>query len=99
VATYRDEVGTVTTLTPVSGTKYTPSTTYNVNAYFQLDATVAGSYTLTMGPTTGAENTVANAVAMLLDSDDVLTVHIPKGWSYILTATSVTIGLATIIAV
>lgn len=86
----------ISTLTPTSGVAFTPSAVRNTTVYMQLNATVAGTYTLTFGPSTGAEYTVGNAVAMLVGSDDVVTLDVPAGWKVVLTASSVTIGLATI---
>ena len=89
------EQKTISQAVPVSGTAYMPSGAFPAEVTFQLNAAVAGSFTLTFGPATGAEYTVANAVAMLVGSDLVFTKHIPQGWKYILTATSVTIGTCT----
>lgn len=87
---------TISTLTPTSGTAFTPSTTSDCMVYMQLDAVVAGSYTLTYGPSTGAEHTVGNAVAMVIGSDDLVTLRVPATWKVVLTASAVTIGLATV---
>lgn len=86
----------ISTLTPTSGTAFTPSTSSDTVVYMQLNAVVAGSYTLTYGPSTGAENTVGDAVAMVIGSDDLVTLRVPAGWKVVLTASSVTIGLATV---
>ncbi len=86
----------VSTLTPVSGTAFTPSATNDALVYMQINAAVAGSYTLTFGPSTGAEYTVGSAVAMVVGSDAVVTLRVPATWKVVLTATSVTIGVAAI---
>ncbi len=87
----------VTTPTVTSGAAFTPSTTSNSMVTFQVNATVAGSYTLTMGPSTGAEITVGNGVAMVAGSDDVVTLLVPRGYRVVLTLTSVTLSRTTVI--
>ena len=89
---------TVSNPSVTSGTAFTPSAASNATVYFQINATVAGSYTLTMGPTTGAENTIGSAVAMLVNSDDLVTLNVPRGWLVVLTLTSVTLGSTTVVA-
>lgn len=87
----------VTTPTVTSGAAFTPSTTSNSMVTFQVNATTAGSYTLTMGPSTGAEITVGNGVAMVAGSDDVVTLLVPRGYRVVLTLTSVTLSRTTVI--
>lgn len=82
---------TVTTPTVTSGTAFQPSTTKDTTVYVQTNATVAGTYTITMGPTTGAEHVVATAVKQPIGSDDVTTLHVPGYWKVIVTVSSVTI--------
>ncbi len=89
---------TITSPTVTSGTAFVPSAASNSTVYFQINATVAGSYTLTMGPTTGAENTIGSAVAMVVGSDDIVTLNVPRSWSVVLTLTSVTLGGTTVVA-
>ena len=88
----------VTNPTVTSGTAFTPSAASNSTVYFQINATVAGSYTLTMGPTTGTEHTIGSAVAMLVGSDYLVTLNVPRSWLVVLTLTSVTLGSATVVA-
>ena len=62
-----------------------------------MNAAAAGSYTLTMGPTTGAENTVASAVAMLIGSDALVTLRVPATWKVVITLTSVTLAQTRVV--
>ena len=87
----------VTAPSVVSGTAFTPSSVLDSMVYFQINAGVAGTYTLTMGPGTGAEHTVGSAVAMLLNSDDVVTLRVPAAWLVVLTLVSVTLGSTLVI--
>lgn len=80
-----------------SGVAFTPSANFDTMVYVQLNATVAGSFTVTMGPSTGAENTLANAVAMLINSDLVFTARVPATWKVVVTVTSVTIGQTRVV--
>ena len=89
--------GVVISPTVTSGVAFTPSSTANTTVYFQINATIAGSYTLTMGPNTGAENTIGSGVAMVIGSDDIVTLLVPAQWKVVLTATSVTIGSTTVV--
>lgn len=88
--------GVVTTPAVTSGTAFTPAAVPST-VYFQINATVAGSYTLTMGPTTGAENTIGSAVAMVVGSDDLVTLDVPANWKVVLTVSSVTISRTTVV--
>lgn len=82
-----------------SGTAFVPSSTSNSTVYFQVNATVAGSYTITMGPSAaGTDYTIATGVAMLVNSDDLVTLVVPMGWSVVLTLTSVTLASTTVVA-
>lgn len=80
-----------------SGTAFTPSSNSDSMVYFQINAAAAGSYTLTMGPTTGSENTIANAVAITIGNDELVTLRVPRNWKVILTATTVTIGQTRVV--
>ena len=90
---------TVTAPSVTSGSAFTPSTASNSTVYFQINAASAGSYTLTMGPTTGAENTVASSVAMVAGSDALVTLVVPRSWLVVLTLTTVTLGSTTVVAI
>jgi hypothetical protein len=82
----------VTTPAVTSGVAFTPNATKDAMVYFQLNAAAAGSYTLTMGPSTGAENTVANAATITIGNDDLVTLRVPAGWKVVLTLTTVTLA-------
>ena len=98
VASGTKTTGSVVTSPAVSsGTAFTPSATLNSMVYFQINAAIAGSYTLTMGPSTGAENTVGSGVAMVIGSDDVVTIPVPATWKVVLTLTSVTLSRTTVV--
>lgn len=82
----------VSTPAVVSGTAFTPSATTDAMVYYQLTAAAAGSYTVTYGPTTGAENTLANAAAVVIGESVVGAVYVPKGWKVVITVTTITIA-------
>jgi hypothetical protein len=88
---------TVTTPTVTSGTAFTPSATSDAMVYVQANATAAGTVTITMGPTTGAEHTVANAVALAAGVDALLTLRSPAGWKVVVTVATVTIGQVVVV--
>ena len=81
-----------------SGTAFTPSVASNSTVYFQINAGSAGSYTLTMGPTTGAENTIASAAAVTVGNDVLVSLVVPRSWLVVLTLTTVTLGSTTVVA-
>ena len=82
-----------------SGTPFQPSATTNSTVYFQVDAAAAGTYTLTMGPSTaGTDYTVASAVKMVAGSDALVTLVVPMGWNVVLTLTTVTLGSTFVVA-
>lgn len=87
----------VSTPAVVSGTAFTPSATTDAMVYIQTNAKTAGSYKITMGPTTGAEHAVATTVAQVVGSDDVTTVRVPAGWKMVVTVTSVTLSSVTVV--
>lgn len=100
------QYGHLTTISPgvsspavTSGVAFTPSVAGDTRVYFQINAAVAGSYTLTMGPTSGAENTIASGVAMLVGSDVVTSLWVPATWKVVLTLTSVTLARTTVVGV
>lgn len=82
---------TVTAPSVSSGVAFTPSTTKNAQVTFQF-AAATGSYTLTYGPSTGAENTLASAAATLINESAVVSFMVPKGWKVVLTLTTVTLA-------
>lgn len=90
-------VPAVTTPAVVSGTAFTPSASANSTVYVQTNAAAAGSTTITMGPSTGAENTIANAVAQVVGSDELFTLRVPAGWKVVVTVAGVTIGSVVVI--
>ena len=76
----------------VSGVAFTPSATTDSMVYLQITATGAGTFTVTMGPATGAENTLANAVALLATGNvDVPSYRVPAGWKMVVTVVTATI--------
>ena len=98
VALASANTATVSSPSVTSGTAFTPSTASNATVYFQINAASSGSYTLTMGPTTGAENTIGSAVAMVAGSDAIVTLVVPRSWLVVLTLTSVALGSTTVVA-
>ena len=80
-----------------SGVAFTPNATLDAMVYMQLAAAAAGSYSLTMGPTTGAENTIGNAVAVAIGAPPLLTLRVPAGWKAVLTVTTITIAQTRVV--
>ena len=74
-----------------SGTAFTPSATTDSTVYVQTNATAAGTYTITMGPSTGAEHVIATAVKQVAGSDLVTTLHVPASWKVVVTVATATI--------
>ena len=80
----------VTSPAVTSGVAFTPSTTQNTQVTFQLAGTT-GTYTITYGPSTGAENGLVSAVPTLLNVGTVVDLMVPKGWKVVLTLVTVTL--------
>jgi hypothetical protein len=85
----------VTSPVVTSGAAFTPSTTRNSSVAIQF-AGITGSYSITYGPTTGAENTVASAVPTLLNVGELVSFMVPAGWKVVVTLTTVTIAQARV---
>lgn len=90
--------GTVTDSSPwvtisnpaiTSGVAFTCSTTSD--GELLVPVTLGGTGTFTMGPSTGAENTILPAASVLVAGAP-LVKHIPKGWKAVLTLVTATIG-------
>lgn len=90
-------VAAVTSPAVTSGVAFTPSTTNDATVYHQLAAAGAGSYTLTMGPSTGSENALATAVAVAIGAPPLISYRVPAGWKAILTVTTVTIAQTRVV--
>lgn len=76
---------TVSTQAVVSGTAFAPNNARDVVLYFPVSVGAA-SVTLTLGPTTGAENTILSAFTAATGS--VIPLRVPAGWSVIWTSTA-----------
>jgi hypothetical protein len=89
----------VSTPTVSSGVAFTPSANVDTTVYFQIAGGAVGSYTLTMGPTTGAENAIATAVPCLTGTGQLVTLRVPAGWKVVLTLSVATLtgGTATVV--
>lgn len=79
-----------------SGVAFEPSATTDSTVYFQINASAAGSYTLTIGPL-GTENTIASGVAMVVGSDALVTLRVPATWQVVITLTTVTLASTTVV--
>jgi hypothetical protein len=91
--------GGITAPAPVSGVAFTPSATQDTMIYIAANFTTVGTFKVTMGPTTGAENTpfpVANEVAA---SSDVAQMRVPAGWKVVATLTGVTVAFGTCLSI
>lgn len=81
-------IATFSTPSVSSGVAFTPNANADVELTWQI--THAGTMKMTMGPTTGAENTIFNTVTVILDQT--FTKHIPAGWLVVLTYASSATG-------
>lgn len=78
-----------------SGVAFTPCATSNAQVTFQLSGTT-GTYILTYGPSTGAENSLGSAVPNVTGEGALVSFMVPKGWKVVLTLTTVTL-VATLV--
>lgn len=83
---------TITTPTITSGTAFEPNANVDSELSFTIGAAAAGSYSVTYGPSTGAENTIVSSAALVAGSSGYFCKRIPAGWKVIVTLTSVTIS-------
>lgn len=89
-------VAAVSTPTISSGVKFTPNA--NGDGFLSFYITHAGTLKVTMGPSSGTENTLLNTVNVLADSQ--FDFWVPAGWSMVVTlASSATISSATFVLV
>lgn len=89
----RNVVGTtISAQAIVSGTKFTPSTTQDVELVVPI--TLGGTLTYTMGPSTGAENSILPALTAVV-AGTIITKRIPRNWGVIITLVTATIANAT----
>jgi hypothetical protein len=78
---------------PVSGTGFVPSTTSDTAGTIALAGAVSGTYSITMGPTTGAENTIVTGASLPNGVNIIVALpKVPAGWTVIVTVTNATIG-------
>lgn len=75
-----------------SGSAFRPNTSADTELCFNI--TTAGSLSMTMGPSTGSENTLFSSVSVATGT--VITKRIPAGWRVVVTLATATIGTATI---
>jgi hypothetical protein len=86
---------TVKTLTFASGVAQEVTATRDMTVHLQLDTTVAGHVTVTMGSAAGGTtHVVATALAILAGADALLTIHVPMTWKLVVTVTTATIKSA-----
>ncbi len=87
--------------TPVvsSGVAFTPSTTLDTMVYVPVAATTTGTVKITMGPSTGAENTPIPTSALVASSEPTLSLRVPGGWKVVVTITGVTVTIGTVTVV
>ena len=85
----------VTTPAITSGVAFVPNATEDSSLCLTVDAAVAGSVEVTMGPSTGAEYSFGTQ-AMLAGSDDIITVPVPAGWKVVVTLTSTTVSALSV---
>ena len=85
-------VATVTSPSVSTGVAFTPGATGD--CFLSWYISHAGTLTVTMGPSTGAEHTIYSAVAVL--ADGAFDIWVPAGWKVVITlASSATISNVT----
>ena len=85
-------VATVTSPSVSTGVAFTPGATGD--CFLSWYISHAGTLTVTMGPTTGAEHTIYSAVAVL--ADGAFDIWVPAAWKVVITlAASATISNVT----
>lgn len=89
----------VTNPTPTSGVAFTPNTTFVTSVVITANAAAIGTVSVTMGPTTGAENTICTAVALLASMGETISFICPNGWKVIATMTGAGATLASSVTV
>jgi hypothetical protein len=82
-----------------SGVGFIPSKYQDCDLYVPVVATTTGTVAITMGPTTGSENTPYPSQNLLVGMGQTLDLKVPAGWTVIATITGVTVafGTATVI--
>jgi hypothetical protein len=83
-------VGPAVTSQPVtSGVAFQPNTVKDVNLY--IPVATGGTMTITMGPTTGAENAIGPA-AFTVVAGQMIPLHVPYTWRVVITLVTATLG-------
>jgi hypothetical protein len=83
---------------PVSGTPFTPNTSFLSFVLVNAEAATAGTVAITMGPTTGEEKTVCSATNLLIGSGQTIGFPVPNGWKVVVTTTG-TVTLSSSVTV
>lgn len=96
ISVLNSDSGNVNHPSPTSGVAFQPSAFSKSLTSFQIDATTAGSYSISIGKTTGAENSLADNIAVLAGSDVLASVMVPLGWFCIITLTNVNLSFCAV---
>ncbi len=89
-------IAAFTTATPSSGVAFTPLATSDSIVYIPVAATTTGTVTITMGPSTGAENPVVPSSNLVALSEPTFTLLVPKNWKVVVTKTGTTVAIGTV---
>ncbi len=89
-------VAAFTTATPSSGVALTPLATSDAMVSLPIVATTTGTAKVTIGPSTGAENTHVPVSALVALLGLNYTLRVPKGWKVVITITGVTVAIGTV---
>lgn len=73
--------------TPSTGVAFTPSTTQNSVLGIFCTSGAASTLKVTLGPSTGAENTWIPTISPSVSGGAALTIPVPAGWKVVITAT------------
>lgn len=99
IGTDTSTAAVATTPAVTSGVGFIPSALADTMVYVPVAATTTGTVTITMGPTTGAENTPVPASNLVALSEPCFTLRVPAGWTVIVTKTGTTVAIGTVTAI
>jgi hypothetical protein len=78
----------VSTITPASGAVFQPSATADTIVYLQVTGGAGGgNLSVTMGPSTGAENAIVTTMAVAASNGEEVTLKVPASWRVVWTGT------------
>jgi len=90
-------VTTLSSVTPTSGSAFTPNANQNAMVYIPVTAGVsaAATVTITYGPSTGSENTIIASAPIVVNSSALYSLLVPVNWKAIVTVTGSSASIAS----